>query len=91
MPELTLFSSTAEAGSETALSGRADAVTIEAGEASVIVDWKSDVAPTAEDIRLHAGQLRQYLASAGTRRGALVYITTGAVHWLDAPAGGDAM
>jgi ATP-dependent exoDNAse (exonuclease V) beta subunit len=84
VPELTLFGSTAAGGSETALSGRADAVAIEPGESSIIVDWKSDVAPTAEDIRLHARQLRQYLAAAGARRGALVYMTPGTVHWLDA-------
>ena len=89
VPELTLFGSTAEDGSQTALSGRADAIAFEGQKAGVVVDWKSDVAPTAEDMRVHAGQLRQYLAAAGAGRGALVYMTLGAVHWVDAQPGGD--
>jgi hypothetical protein len=28
-----------------------------------VVDWKSDVAPTAEDIRAQAGQIRHYMAA----------------------------
>jgi ATP-dependent exoDNAse (exonuclease V) beta subunit len=88
VPELTLFGSTAEDGIETALSGRADAIAFEEGEASAVVDWKSDIAPTAEDMRLHAGQLRHYLAAARARRGALVYMTPGTVRWVEAVADG---
>jgi ATP-dependent exoDNAse (exonuclease V) beta subunit len=83
VPELTLFGSTAEGNIETVLSGRADAIAFGNGTASVVVDWKSDVAPSTEDIQLHAGQLRDYLASANAPRGALVYMTPGTVYWVD--------
>jgi hypothetical protein len=83
VPELTLFGSTAEGNIETVLSGRADAIAFGDGTASVVVDWKSDVAPSTEDIQLHAGQLRDYLASANAPRGALVYMTSGTVYWVD--------
>jgi len=72
----------AEMGAHEVLAGRADAIAIEAGGARIVFDWKSDVAPTEADVALHAGQLRAYLAAAGARRGALVYMSTGAVRWL---------
>jgi ATP-dependent exoDNAse (exonuclease V) beta subunit len=68
----------------TALTGRADAIAIQAGAASIVLDWKSDVAPTIEDIAVHAGQLRHYIAAVGAPRGALVYMTPRTVHWVEA-------
>jgi ATP-dependent exoDNAse (exonuclease V) beta subunit len=84
VPEISLFGVIEEGHAVTALSGRADAIALLGGAAAVVVDWKSDVAPTAEDLRLHAGQLRHYLAASGALRGALVYMTPGTVHWIDA-------
>jgi RecB family exonuclease len=88
VPELTLFGLTETDNAQTALSGRADAIAFDGARASVILDWKSDVAPTAEDIRLHTGQLRHYIAAAGAQRGALVYLTPGTVHWIESKPGG---
>ena len=84
VPELTLFGLTDTDNAQTALSGRADAIAFDGARASVILDWKSDVAPTAEDTQLHTGQLRHYIAAAGAQRGALVYLTTGMIHWIEA-------
>jgi ATP-dependent exoDNAse (exonuclease V) beta subunit len=67
---------------QTALAGRADAVALEDGIASAVLDWKSDIAPTNEDIQTHAAQLRQYMTAVGAARGALVYMTSGTVHWI---------
>jgi CRISPR-associated exonuclease Cas4 len=70
-----------------ALAGRIDAAAIDDGRPQVIVDWKSDVAPRPDDIAAHAAQLQGYLQATGAPRGALVYMTTGSVRWLDvAPA-----
>jgi ATP-dependent exoDNAse (exonuclease V) beta subunit len=64
------------------LAGRIDAVAIDDGRPDVVLDWKSDVAPSTEDIRTHAAQLQEYLEVTGSGRGALVYMTTGVVHWV---------
>jgi len=65
-----------------ALSGRSDAVVIEDGRVSIVVDWKSDISPSAEDIQHHAQQLQDYLAATDAPRGALVYMTLGIVRWV---------
>ena len=49
----------------TALAGRIDAVAVENSLASVVLDWKSDIAPTEEDVRIHAGRLQDYLHVTG--------------------------
>jgi hypothetical protein len=49
-----------------------------------VVDWKSDVAPTAKDFRAHADQIRHYMAALDAARGALVYMTSGTVLWVEA-------
>ena len=64
----------------TALAGRIDAVAV---EASVVLDWKSDIAPTEDDVRIHAGQLQDYRHVTGAPRGALVYMTSGVVRWVE--------
>ena len=69
-----------------AIAGRIDAAAVDNGRPQVILDWKSDVAPQPKDIAAHAVQLQDYLRATGTPRGALVYMTTGSVHWFDAAA-----
>ena len=65
-----------------ALAGRIDAIAYAGDRAEVVVDWKSDVDPSDVDIRLHAGQLEEYLRATGAPRGALVYMTPGLVRWV---------
>jgi len=62
-----------------ALTGRADALVLDGDLVSVVVDWKSDVAPTNTDKLAHAGQLLKYMGACGAPRGALVYMTSGTV------------
>ena len=38
--------------------------------------------PTEQDMRVHARQLSDYLDVIGALRGALVYMTSGAVRWV---------
>jgi ATP-dependent exoDNAse (exonuclease V) beta subunit len=79
MPEASLWWST-DAGELVA--GRADVAAVEGGAVTVVLDWKSDVAPTVEDRRNYAGQLGDYLTATGARRGAIVFMTTGEVIWV---------
>jgi len=65
-----------------ALAGRIDAIAYDGDRAEVVVDWKSDVDPSDAEIRLHAGQLEDYLRATGAPRGALVYMTPGLVRWV---------
>lgn len=83
VPELPIYSLLADQTDPTALAGRIDAVAIEDGRATVVLDWKSDIAPTEEDVRMHGSQLQDYLAVASAPRGALVYMTSGVVRWLE--------
>ncbi|WP_245277764.1 PD-(D/E)XK nuclease family protein [Mesorhizobium sp. L48C026A00] len=83
VPEWPIYALLADASEPTALAGRIDAVALEEGRAAVVLDWKSDIAPTEEDMRIHAGQLEDYLRTTGARRGALVYMTLGTVRWVE--------
>ncbi len=85
VPELPVYAMVDNDVGETALAGRADAIAFDKGRPSVVLDWKSDVAPTSEDTRIHAAQLRDYMTAIGAPRGAVVYMTSGSVHWIGAP------
>jgi hypothetical protein len=71
----------------TALTGRIGAIAYNGDRAEVVVDWKSDVDPSDADIRLHAGQLEDYLRTTGAPRGMLVYMTPRVVRWVAERAG----
>lgn len=82
LPELPVFS-VLEEPPTTALTGRIDASEVgDDGRVATVLDWKSDVNPTDEDVRVHAAQLMDYLRAVDARRGALVYMTAGAVRWI---------
>ena len=68
------------------MAGRADAVVVEDGRIEVVVDWKSDVNPTAQERAGYVGQLADYLAVTGAPRGAIVYMTRREVVWVRAMA-----
>jgi ATP-dependent exoDNAse (exonuclease V) beta subunit len=84
VPEFAVYGLLDDAADQTALAGRADAIAVRDGQVSVVVDWKSDVAPTAKDFRAHADQIRHYMAALDAARGALVYMTSGTVIWVEA-------
>ena len=83
-PELALYAMLPGEPDQLALAGRADAVAFDNGQAAVVLDWKSDIAPTSQDIRTHTAQLQHYMMAIGAPRGALVYMTPGVVHWVSA-------
>lgn len=83
VPEWPVYSLLADRREPTALAGRIDAVALNNGHAEVVLDWKSDIALTDQDMRIHAGQLADYLQVTGASRGALVYMTPGTVRWVE--------
>jgi CRISPR-associated exonuclease Cas4 len=64
------------------VSARADAIAFEAAVPAAAFDWKSDVAPSADDHDAYASQLLEYLELIGAPKGAVVYMTSGDVRWV---------
>jgi ATP-dependent exoDNAse (exonuclease V) beta subunit len=67
----------------TYLAGRADAVSVVGGRVQSVLDWKSDVAPSAQDRVGYRGQLAEYLQATGAMQGALVYMSLGQIEWVE--------
>jgi len=64
------------------LAARGDAVAIEEGAVTAVVDWKSDVDPSPREHAAYIGQVEDYCQAAGAPLGVLVYMTSGTVHWV---------
>ena len=80
MPELPVYASVMTDGQEEATAGVADAVAFDpGGKPQVVVDWKSDVAPSAAVIEHYRAQVRAYLDVTETERGLIVLATPGTV------------
>jgi exodeoxyribonuclease-5 len=80
VPELTVFSARADDDSTTYVGGIADAVAyLPLGIIDLVVDWKTDVSPSAQQIELYREQLRDYLFATGASEGLLVFVTTGQI------------
>ena len=80
MPEFPVYASVTTDGREEATSGIAVAVAFNAeGKPRVVVDWKSDVAPSADVIEHYRAQVRVHLDVTEAERGLIVLATSGAV------------
>jgi exodeoxyribonuclease-5 len=78
LPELTVFSAQADDDRAIYVGGVADAVAYQPrGAIDLVVDWKTDVSPSAQQIDLYREQMRDYLIATGAREGLLVFVTTG--------------
>jgi exodeoxyribonuclease-5 len=75
-PEVSVFSAHADGASVTYVGGVADAVVYEDGRVSTVIDWKSDVDPSSEQVDIYRGQIRDYLATTGAREGLLIFVTS---------------
>lgn len=84
VPEISLFALVDSSDGAKPLAGRADALVVENGLVTGVIDWKSDVAPDEKERQAYAEQLRLYLVATGAPRGALVYASTGMVRWIEA-------
>ena len=66
--------------SEVVTTGIADAISFtHGGQPDVIIDWKSDVNPTAATIMHYRAQVGNYLALTGAKRGLIVLATSGRI------------
>jgi ATP-dependent exoDNAse (exonuclease V) beta subunit len=78
LPEMTVFCVQANGKSTTYVGGVADAVAYQpSGAPDLVVDWKTDVSPSAQQIELYREQMRDYLAATGAPEALLVFVTTG--------------
>jgi ATP-dependent exoDNAse (exonuclease V) beta subunit len=64
------------------LVGRADAAAVQDNRIVLVIDWKSDVNPSAAAHSGHTAQLRDYLRVTRAERGAVVYMSSGQVIWV---------
>lgn len=80
MPEFPVYGSEATTAGEEVYAGIVDAVAVSAeGTPEVVVDWKSDVAPTQQTLEEYRGQVRSYLQLTGAEYALLVLATPGQV------------
>jgi exodeoxyribonuclease-5 len=78
VPEMTVFSARADGDSTIYVGGIADVVAYQAtGAINLVIDWKTDVSPAAQQIELYREQLRDYLVATGAPEGLIVFVTTG--------------
>lgn len=76
--ELSVFGHSPAPDAETITVGVVDAMAhFPDGREPVVVDWKSDVAPTRRTLEHYERQLRAYLEATGARCGILVLATSG--------------
>jgi CRISPR-associated exonuclease Cas4 len=68
---------------ERLVAGRADAVRYVAGRPHIVFDWKSDIDADASSRAEYASQLGHYMHVLGAERGAVVYMTSGRVEWIN--------
>jgi exodeoxyribonuclease-5 len=86
IPELPVFASELDQGTEIVTAGIADATSHGAdGKPKVIIDWKSDVTPDPDIVDHYRVQVRSYLASTGAETGLIVFVTTGNVVKIGGP------
>jgi ATP-dependent exoDNAse (exonuclease V) beta subunit len=79
-PELTVFSAEANADRTIYVGGVVDALARRPdGSIELIIDWKTDVHPSPQQIELYRVQVRDYLDATGAPEGLLVFVSTGQV------------
>jgi ATP-dependent exoDNAse (exonuclease V) beta subunit len=87
VPECCVYSSTIADTSEQVVSGIADALSMEPdGSVAVVLDWKSDIDPQPETIDHYRQQIAAYQRATGAKRGLIVFMTSGKVIEIAAPA-----
>lgn len=88
--EATIYAYDATDADETVTYGVADAIALGAGGiAEVVIDWKSDVAPSAETIAHYRDQVGDYLRATGAQFGLIVLASQGRVIQVKPAQGGE--
>lgn len=80
LAEFPVYAARSDDGEDTAITGIADALTLNADERpAVVVDWKSDVKAESQTIEHYRSQVRAYVDMTGAERALIVMMTTGIV------------
>ena len=80
LPELPVYGVGEGDGVELATFGIVDALCIgEDGKPELVIDWKSDVAPSPAASDHYRSQVRSYLEVTGIPRGLIVFVTSGSI------------
>ena len=80
VPEVPVYSVESTEEAEFVTAGIADAIAFGPdGRAEVVVDWKSDVDPTPENLEHYATQVRTYMEMTRAEHGLIVALTPGIV------------
>lgn len=80
VPEVATYASYDGEGREVVVNGVIDAAEWKpGGEMGVVIDWKSDVRPTAEATENYREQVSKYLRMNGVPKGLIVFMSTGQV------------
>jgi hypothetical protein len=78
VPELTVFSAQAADDRILYIGGTTDAVAYDTdGSLELVIDWKTDVNPNAQQLALYREQVHDYLVATGAPEGLIVFVTTG--------------
>ena len=85
LSEFSVFGSREVDGGEEASAGVADAIALGAdGRPEVVIDWKTDVRPSARTLDHYRAQLKMYLRLTRAEKGLIVLVTSGRVIELQA-------
>ena len=77
LPEYPVYAAASVEGGEEVTAGIADAVSFGPdGKPKVVIDWKTDVQPTAETMAHYRDQVCKYLDVTGAEQGLIVLVTT---------------
>jgi ATP-dependent exoDNAse (exonuclease V) beta subunit len=86
LPELPVYGLSEDDGVDLATFGIVDALCVsEDGKPELVIDWKSDVSPTAAASDHYRSQVRRYLEVTGIPEGLVVFVTTGDILRVSAP------
>jgi len=79
-PEVPIYGIDEQGSDETVIAGIADAVALsQSGAPEVVIDWKSDVNPSAQTLDDYRTQVRTYLEISGATKGLIVFMSSGRV------------
>jgi exodeoxyribonuclease-5 len=84
MPEFGVWRAEASGHDEVVQAGVIDAISFDkAGQPDVVVDWKSDVAPSDRTLADYRAQVGSYMQMIGAKRGLIVLATSRKTIWID--------
>jgi len=87
LPELWVYAGVLADHKLSLTAGIADAVAIDAeGRVDAVVDWKSDVDPSPEQIQIYRAQVRDYLTATGAKLGLIVFLSSNRVERVELPS-----